>query len=110
MPHGSLHLPKSPPRSGVVVSVTCVPAGTVAEQLSPPRPQTIPPESLVTVPGPLTESERVAVFRTKVALTALAAYRETKHLGAVPTQPPLQWSKTEKLSGVAPSETTAPRR
>jgi hypothetical protein len=65
---------------------------------------------LVTDPGPLTVRDRRAVLRTKVALTVRGPSTATKHLGALPTQPPPQWSNPKKLSGVALRETTAPRR
>src|SRR5512132_4297144 len=98
-----------PPKAGSGVSVICVPAGARRKHLLSSRPQTIPAGELPIVPGPLTVSASLAVFRTNDPLTVLARSRTTKQLGAVPTQPPRQRSKAKKRSGVAVNETTVPR-
>jgi len=98
---------KIEPLAGVAVSVTNVPLSNEAEQVAP---QSIPGGSEVTVPLPVPALllVRLTVWRLKVAVTVVAAFRVTEHV-AVPEQPPpLQPVKIEPLAGVAVSVTTVP--
>src|SRR5438046_3151323 len=98
---------KIEPLAGVAVSVTNVPLSNEAEQVAP---QSIPGGSEVTVPLPVPALllVRLTVWRLKVAVTVVAAFRVTEHV-AVPEQPPpLQPVKIEPLAGVAVRVTTVP--
>src|SRR5207247_2109293 len=98
---------KVEPVAGVAVSVTNVPLSNEAEQVAP---QSIPGGSEVTVPLPVPALllVRLTVWRLKVAVTVVAAFRVTEQV-AVPEQPPpLQPAKVEPVAGVAVRVTGVP--
>src|SRR5579884_1728741 len=74
---------KVAPVEGVAVSVTVVLIVMEAEQLLPPAPQLIPPTSLLTVPLPAVATERVKLFRVKVAVMFLVPLMLTVHIAPV---------------------------
>src|SRR5438552_2254003 len=89
---------KVEPAAGVAVSVTAVPLAKLAEQVAP---QLIPAGELVTVPLPVPAglTVRVNVCTVKVAVTVVAADRESVEEG-VPEHPrPVQPVKVELAAG-----------
>ena len=97
------------PGAGAAVSVTAVPLGNEAVQL---EPHSIPGELLVIVPFPVLPTANGksvgAAARSKMAVTYTEYSISSVHVGAVPSQPPLQPEKTEPGAGVARKTTGVP--
>ena len=102
-----LHPEKMEPGAGLAERVTLVPKGKLPEHVAP---QLIPAGALVTVPPPLPAqlTVRLTGCKTNVAVTVVAADRETLH-GPVPEQlPPLHPEKVEPVVATAESVTLLP--
>src|SRR5438046_56690 len=102
----------------VVLAVSVTVQRSVPEHpppLQPPKVEPVAPRAspggagvMVRGPMPAVLDVRLTVWRLKVAVTVVAAFRVTEHV-AVPEQPPpLQPVKIEPLAGVAVSVTTVP--
>jgi len=100
---GLLQLFRDQPFAGVADSVTCVPPPKLALHVDG---QLIPVGVLVTVPLPVTLTDKVA-FCTKVAVTASAAFIVTVQ-PPLPVQAPLQLLKAKPLAGVGAKVTGDP--
>ena len=105
--HAPLHPPNVLPVLVVAVSVTVVPAASVAEQLPG---QSMPPTLDATAPDPVPATATVSgnvAGGANVAVTLCAAVIVTTH-GPVPEHAPLQPANVLPLVGVAVSVTCVP--
>src|SRR3990170_4831324 len=102
------HCSNTHPGSGIAVNVTFVPARKSAEQL--PLRQSIPAGTLVTVPLPVTQTERRYVDLVKFARTDRSRSIPNSHQLSAPEQSRPHRLKRASASGVAVRFTSVPGR